>query len=195
MVELEDDIGCFEDVFPVVDMKGFTRLLLADLASKSPIIYLNGCKDKIACINNDYKARIEDIMYTDNGWAIKFSKLIDIKYYFNNQLSWEHQFSLALQSVLTELNKEWFYDFEYDCIKIIFGQNEIDEIKKDYDDDTLEIMDHFSSLLSNVSMGRKGQLEKKEMTKRLNKQREMNRSFIYNQIYKSGVKNPDSYIN
>ena len=194
MTEIKDDIGYFENVFPVMDMIGFARLLLADLAIKSKVIYFNGWKDNVACLNGDYKARIEEIMYSDNGWAIKFSKLIDIKHYFNNQLTWEHQFSLALQSVLTELKKEWYYDFGYDDIKVSFNQNEIDKIKEEYDKETLEVMDHFSSLLSNVAMGRKWQLEEKKMTRRLNRQREKNRSFMYNQMRRAGIKNPSKYI-
>ena len=195
MTEIKDDIGYFENVFPIIDMRSFTRLLLADLASKSPILSLNGCKDKVICLNGDYKTRIEEIMYAENGWAISFSKFIDIEHYFNNQLTWEHQFSLSLQSVLTELNKEWSYDFESDNIEITFSQSEIDKIKGEYDEDILEVMDHFSSLLSDVTMGRKWKLEEKKMTRRLNRQHEKNRSFMYHQLLKAGIKNPSEYVN
>lgn len=35
---------------PVVDMKHFVMLLLADLASKSPIVYFDDCDIKTACL-------------------------------------------------------------------------------------------------------------------------------------------------
>ena len=65
-------------IVPAIDMKHFVLLLLADLASKSPIIYFNDCNIKTACLSSDYKRIIQDIMYQENGWGIKFAELIDI---------------------------------------------------------------------------------------------------------------------
>lgn len=155
--EQEEFIG----VIPIMDMKHFIMLLLADLASKSKIYHLDGSKTKTACLSTDYKRIIEDIMYQENEWGIKFAELINIYSYYEFQAEWEAKFGKKLRKVLDELNKEFYYDFERDVIEIEFAEEEIDNIKKMYDEKTLQVMDHFTNLIDSYSFSRKSKLDNK----------------------------------
>ena len=150
-------------IIPVMDMKHFVLLLLADLASKSPIIYFDERDKKTACLNANYKEIIEKIMYSDNGWGNKFAQLIDITSYYEYQLEWEQKLAKTIKKVCIELNKDYYFNIENNNIEIYFTENEIDEIKSMYDEKALEIMGHFSNLISSATFTREFNLEMKNM--------------------------------
>lgn len=100
----KNDIEHYINITPVVDLKGFVTLLLADLASKTRNIWTENTK--YAFLPMDYKNRIEQIMYAENGWGIKFSKLIDINEYYEKQRQWEDNLGEVLSETLSELKKD-----------------------------------------------------------------------------------------
>jgi hypothetical protein len=180
-------------IIPVVDMKNFVLLMLADLASKSKIHYFNN-NIKIACLSTNYKEIIEDIMYEGNGWGIEFASLIDIYSYYEKQQDWEQELGCTIQEVLEELNKELRYDFEYDNIEIDFKEEEIDSIKNNYDEETLEVMDHFTNLMSSPIFDRRYKLKQKEMDRSVNRRMDKAHDFLINDLRRNGVKCPEKYI-
>lgn len=101
----KNDINHYIDITPVVDMKGFVTLLLADLASKNTIYVFNESNKKYASLPIDYKNRIEKIMYEDNEWGIKFSRLIDINEYYEHQIDWEQELGKTISNIINELKK------------------------------------------------------------------------------------------
>ena len=150
-------------IIPNIDMKHFVTLLLADLASKTHIIRFDGSDIKTACLSTDYKRIIEDIMYQENGWGIKFATLINIYSYYEFQSDWEKKLGKTLEKVLKELNKEPVYDFENDTLKIDFTTKEIENIKSVYDEETLANMSHFTNLISDCIFTRNFTLTRKDM--------------------------------
>lgn len=169
---MNDDIGYFYNINPIIDMEKFIMLLLADLASKSPITCFDNHDYKIACLTTDYKRVIEKIMYEENGWGIKFGQLIDIKQYYDNQIEWENEFAIAISKVLEKLNKQTNYDFMCDNIEIKFTNAEISSIKSQYDEDVLELIDHFSNLLSNYIYSRKFDIDERDIKRFINRRLE-----------------------
>jgi len=144
-------------------MRNFIILLLADLASKSLIHHFDNSGIKTASLSTDYKRIIEDIMYEENGWGIKFATLINIYSYYEFQLDWERKFASTLKKVLVELNKKIEFDFENDSIRVNFTKEEIDTIKSKYDEETLSNMDHFSNLINNITFTRNYKLNVKDI--------------------------------
>jgi len=144
-------------------MRNFIILLLADLASKSLIHHFDNSEIKTACLRTDYKRIIEDIMYEENGWGIKFATLINIYSYYEFQLDWERKFASTLKEVLVELNKTIEFDFENDSIRVDFTSEEIEAIKSQYDEETLSNMDHFSNLIDDIIFTRNFKLNVKDM--------------------------------
>ena len=181
-------------ITPVVDMKHFVLLVLADLASKSPIVYLDDRNTKTACLNADYKRMIEEIMYQDNGRGIMFASLINIYSYYEFQADWERKLSRTLKKVLTELNKEATYDYENDVIKINFSKEEITDIKNNFDDETLEIANHFTNLLNDPSFTRNFDLNVKEMNRNINRRMNLLYGLTVSELRQKGIKDPLKYI-
>ena len=179
---------------PVIDMKNFVLLLLADLASKSHVIYFNGNKNKTACLSTEYKKIIEDIMYQENGWGIRFATLINIHAYYEFQTDWEKKLGKTIEKVIKELNKEFVYNFENDRIEIEFTPEEINNIKKNYDEETLTIMEHFSNLINDSIFTRTWNIEMNDMDRSIN--RSMYESHIFDvlKIRSMGIKNPEEVI-
>ena len=156
-----------------MDIKDFTYLLLAMLADKSKTINLINRDVKTISMPNTFKETIEQIMYQGNGWAEKFSVLIDTEEYFYNNYAWEEKFSRCLKAVLQDLKKTVSYDLVYDCIEIEFKQEEIDAILGKYTDEKInEEMDHFSNLLVSYVFTRRY----KAIQKELNQIQEKNRN-------------------
>lgn len=111
-------------------------------------------------------------MYEENGWGIKFGQLIDIKQYYDNQIEWENEFAIAISKVLEKLNKQTNYDFMCDNIEIKFTNAEISSIKSQYDEDVLELIDHFSNLLSNYIYSRKFDIDERDIKRFINRRLE-----------------------
>lgn len=164
-----DDTSYFEDITPLLDMKHFVELLLADLASKTPIIYLDGRTTKTAVLSFYYKDIIQNIMYSNNGWGIKFAKIINIHSYYEYQQDWEKKLGNTVRKVLKDLNKEINYDLAYDNFYIEFTSEEISNIKKNFDSETLLIMDYFSNLVGCNSMNRNALLNIKQLERSINR--------------------------
>lgn len=114
-------------------------------------------------LNADYKRIIEDIMYQENGWGIKFAELINIYSYYEFQLDWERKLGKTIQRVINNLHKDFRFDFENDSIEIDFTEEEIKNIKGNYDNHSLEIMNHFSNLIASYAFSRRYKLDRKEM--------------------------------
>lgn len=180
-------------IVPLIDMKHFVLLLLADLASKSSI-NLDVRNTKTACLNTNYKEIIEDIMYQDNGWGIKFATLIDISTYYEFQSDWEKELGKTIKEVLIELKKEFIYDLENDIILIDFTKEEIENIKSDFDEDILENMDHFTNLISGPESTRTFKLEMNETNRNINRGMYQHHQFFVYELLRKGIKNPEKYI-
>ena len=133
----------------VLDIKKFTYLFLATLAKKTRIIQLDA-KNKhiLACrLPVNFKQNIQNIMCEQNGWAEKFSNLIDVEEYFYDHFAWEHKFSKTIEEVLKELNKKHTYDIKYDSFCIDFTEKEVDLILRKFTTPVKDNMDHFVNLV------------------------------------------------
>lgn len=148
-----------------MDFKCFVALLLADLASKSPITYFDEREIKTTCLNTRYKEIIENIMYQENGWGITFAELINIHSYYESQSDWEREFGTKLNEFVTKMGKEVKYNFITDNIEIDFTEKEINTIKGLFDEETLKNIDHFTTLINDPEFNRKQVLEKKEIAR------------------------------
>lgn len=81
---MKNDIGYFYNINREVSMKVFVEALWVLLAQKSQTIDFNRPNIKIAALPTNYKEIIETILFSDTNWPIKFSKLIDINFYFES---------------------------------------------------------------------------------------------------------------
>ena len=141
-----------------LDINDFVYLLLATLAQNSKIIDLKDKNKKIISLPIQYKQVIENILCADNGWKEEFSILIDIDEYFENHFAWENKLSLSLKETLNDLNKSYEYDFVYDRLLIPFTQDEVDAMLLKYpEEETKNVVDHFSRLLTDYIYTRKFQ--------------------------------------
>lgn len=190
----KNDIEHYINITPVVDLKGFVTLLLADLASKTRNIWTENTK--YAFLPMDYKNRIEQIMYAENGWGIKFSKLIDINEYYEKQRQWEDNLGEALSETLSELKKDSpiSYNFQTDTISIPFTIKEISKIKQRYDNEVLEIMDHFSNLIEDYAFSREFKIDSREMDRNNKRRIDQHNNFLIYQLRCKGIKNPEKYL-
>lgn len=184
------------DITPIVDMKGFVTLLLADLASRETLYIFNGPNKKQASLPMDYKSRIEQIMYMDNGNGIKFSKLINIEDYYEHQIKWEQELGKTISDVINELGKkeQTTYNLETDTIEIIFTEEEIEKIKSRYDRETLEIMNDFSRSIDDYTLDRKFLINQRESQRFMNRARDRHQSFLINELHRAGIKYPEKYL-
>lgn len=153
-------------IVPVIDMKHFVELLLADLASKSPIIDCNNENTKTAYLSTDYKQIIQDIMYNEE-FGNKFIEIINIYTYYEYQLAWEQKLGNTLKKYLIESKKEFNYDFERDCITVNFTEEEIENIKSKYDQKTLNDMCFFTNLMSAHLFSRIQNIELKDIKRNI----------------------------
>lgn len=190
MKEIQEDIGHFFDITPVIDMRHFVLLLPADLASKSKTVP----NDNIAYLPMDYKQRIQDIMLEANGWEIHFSKLIPIETYYEYQRKYEEKLGKMLKKVIQELRKPIEYDIENEVIKIPFTKEEIEKIKNDYDSETLKIMDHFTNLISNYSFSRNYELDHKMNVRNKSRLETQNYNYLVYTLRSMKIKNPEKYL-
>lgn len=141
-----------------LNLNDFVYLMLAHLASNSPIIDLNNPSNKYICLPATYKQIIENILYAKNGWYNDFSSLINMDEYFEDHFLWEQQMSEELKNVLNNLDKKMEYDFERDNILIIITENELSEIRKKYNNEEINNkMDHFTNLLTSYTYTREYQ--------------------------------------
>lgn len=148
---------------PVVDMKNFVLLLLADLARKTKIHDFQNPNLKVALLPLEYRDIIEKIMYEENGWGTKFASIIPIYYYYENQREWECKLGKMIKSVLNEENLEHDFDLEYNCIRVYFTEDRINEIRSKSDSMLLEVIDHFSYLISSCLFDRDAKIGNKEL--------------------------------
>lgn len=148
---------------PVVDMKNFVLLLLADLARETKIHDFQNPNLKVALLPLEYRDIIEKIMYEENGWGMKFSSIIPIYSYYENQREWECKLGKMIKSVLNEENLEYDFDLEYNCIRVYFTEDRINEIRSKSDSMLLEVIDHFSCLVSSCLFDRDAKIGNKEL--------------------------------
>lgn len=154
---------------PVVDMKGFVLLLLADLARKTKIHDFQNPNLKVASLPLEYCNIIEKIMYKENGWGMEFSSIIPIYFYYENQRVWECKLGKMIKFVLKDKNLEHDFDLEYNCIHVYFTEEQMNEIRKECDSVLLEVMDHFSSLVSSYAFSRDAKIEDRESERMMNR--------------------------
>ena len=133
----------------VLTIKQFTYLFLATMAEQSKIIQLDPKnKDILVCVlPATYKQNIQNIMCEQNGWAEKFSTLIDVEQYFDNHFHWEDMLSLQIEDALETLGKKYEYDFFTDTIRIDFSKGEVEVILQKFPKSAQENMDHFARLV------------------------------------------------
>lgn len=158
---MKDETSYFYDIVPVIDIKHFAELMLVSIAEQDKS---DKSEIKRAFIPSDYKKRIESIMYQENNWKIKFSKLIDITEYYDNQINWEDNLSIEL----SHISKDTKYSWELDSVYIDYNKQEIERIKKLYDPETLQVMKQFVSLITDYALSRRHEQDKKEMIKMRN---------------------------
>lgn len=143
-----------------LSLNDFTILMIATLADNSKFIDFANRDKRIAVIPVDYKQRIENILCAENGWKEEFSILINIDEYFEDHFAWEQQLATQIKAVIERLGKNFEYDFLGDSINISFIQKEIDFILSNYKDENMKnIMNHFTSLLSDFIYSRTFQEE------------------------------------
>ncbi len=126
----------------------FARILLAELAENTTIINFYNPDIKTADIPFNYREVIENILCADNGWKEEFSPLIDIERYFKEHFYWEEQFATEIMNVANNLGKEIVFDLRRDHFCVIFSPEEIQDIKKEYDIEIIEVAEHFAILLT-----------------------------------------------
>ncbi len=178
----------------VIDMKNFVLLLLADLARKSTTFCLDNEDLMIASLPLNYCEIIEKIMYTENGWGIKFAELIDIYSYYENQSDWEKELGRTITKIIQDEKLHSNLDLEYNCIEIQFTKEGVKEIRSRFDDETLDIMNHFSSLIDDASFKRLCIIEANEITRNLNRFQYIHYVDSYFEFVRNGIKNPKEYI-
>ena len=143
-----------------LSLNDFTILMIATLADNSKFIDFANRDKRIAVIPVDYKQRIENILCAENGWKEEFSILINTDEYFEDHFAWEQQLATQIKAVIERLGKNFEYDFLGDSINISFIQKEIDFILSNYKDENMKnIMNHFTSLLSDFIYSRTFQEE------------------------------------
>ncbi len=172
---------------PVVDMRNFVLLLLADLASLSKDLV-------IATLPFDYLENIECIMFSEKGLGIKFAKLIDIYTYYEEQSNWETEFNSTLSEVVKTENLTSKVDFEYACIEIQFTKDQVTEIRNRFDEEVLSLMKMFSNLLTGMKSARTSILEANERNRNYNRSMYSLYNELYREFIKQGIKNPKDYI-
>jgi len=135
------DNGYFYNIEPLVDIEHFVELFLVTLAKNDSLqpLLTDTRKKRIAIIPQNYKEKIESIMYSK--LAINFLRLIDSYQYYEKQSSWESKFAENLKEYLKNNNKVAKYNFNKDYIEISYSIEEIDKILKKYDKETQEIME------------------------------------------------------
>ena len=133
----------------VLTLKQFAYLFLATMADQSKIIQLDPKKkDILECVLPvTYKQNIQNIMCEQNGWAEKFSTLIDVEEYFDNHFIWEDMLSFQIEDALKTLGKDYVYDFSSDTIRIEFSKGEVEVLLKKFPKAARENMDHFARLV------------------------------------------------
>lgn len=136
-------------IIPTIDMENFTMLFLADLASKTPITLVDGIETHTVCLKSNYKSAIESIMYNEDGLGLTFSELIDVTYYYEYQKDWEKGLSKTIDKVCCNLDKECWIDIDNNTISIDFTTQEIENIKKLHDKQTLAYISYFTDLIYN----------------------------------------------
>ncbi len=179
---------------PVMDINNFALLLLADMASKSKIFYSDKQNSMTASLPLNYCEVIEKIMYEENGWGIKFAELIDIYSYYENQSDWEMELGAAISKILQDEKLKSDLDLEYSYLNIHFTKTQIEEIKSRFDEETLDIMDHFSNLLGAYVYTRQWSIESNEMTRNRNRHLYNTNKYLYYEYIQNGIKNPQKYI-
>lgn len=179
---------------PVMDINNFALLLLADMASKSKIFYSDKRNSKTASLPLNYCEVIEKIMYEENGWGSKFAELIDIYSYYENQSDWEMELGAAISKILQDEKLKSDLDLEYSYLNIHFTKTQIEEIKSRFDEETLDIMDHFSNLLGAYVYTRRWSIESKEMTRNSNRHLYNTNKYLYYEYVQNGIRNPQKYI-
>ena len=164
---MKNDIGYFYDINREVSMKVFVEALWVLLAQKSQTIDFNRPNIKIAALPTNYKEIIETILFSDTNWPIKFSKLIDINFYFEKQSKWEEEFSKALERFVTSSNRKLKYDFQFDYIELEFTKDEIEQKLSMYDEEFLNTMNHFVNLIQRFGVNRNHDLGMREVESNL----------------------------
>lgn len=154
---------------PVVDMKNFVLLLLADLARKTKVYDFQNPNLKVASLPFEYRDIIEKIMYEENDWSNEFASIIPIYSYYEYQREWEIKLGKTIQKVLKEKNLKHDYDLEYNCLNVYVTDEVINKIRSECDDMLLEVMDHFSNLMISYPFSRNARIEDKESERVMNR--------------------------
>ena len=171
----------------VLDLKKFTYLFLATMAKKTPIIQLDAKNKHILdCrLPVNFKQNIQNIMCEQNGWAEKFSNLIDITEYFYDHFAWERKFSRAIDEVLKELNKKCTLDIECDSISIDFTEKEVNLILSKFPTPLKDNMNHFANLVAD-------QIYTREFEEHFNEMSATSRKYMRD-LYNARYHNPSEF--
>lgn len=128
-----------------LNMNSFIELFLTTLAERTKFVDYERPYLVIVAIPISYKKVIETIMYEESSCVDKYSKLMDIEKYYQNQSDWEMEFVTTLDIFLAQNEKNTRYNFENDFICIDFIEDEIQEILEKYDENTIETMRNFAN--------------------------------------------------
>ena len=181
---------------PVIDMRNFVELLLANLAYNSTDYSIDYNRPELRTfyLSTEYNKIIEDIMYQENGWGIRFAQIINIHSYYEYQLDWEKKLSRTIEKVLKELNAEYYYDFEYNFIVIKLSTFEITRIRNAADKELTEIMHHFSNLVNDASFKREFRIKMNTQDRNVNRSKYKNYISKIEEFRREGFKNPQKVI-
>lgn len=144
---MENSIGHFCDIEPLIDFNNFAELFLACLMNKSEVVFIGNDKIKSAKLPIYYKELIQDIMYEQKNWRIKIHILFDIRLYYDKQIIWEKEFGVALNNCLKKDIIKHNYNFVDDVIEVECNDIEIKKILDKFDNDCLDVMESFVDLM------------------------------------------------
>lgn len=154
----------------ILTLDQFVELLLIHLASNKKQLNLKTGKWKIqANLPADYKVVIEQILTEDNGWAEEFSTLIDLNYYFKFQNYFERDLVDEFEKFVEKWGKTITTDFRFCFVSIEFSENEVEDIARKYNYETHNKMEHFSNLVSTISMTRNSKREFEQVSREVNR--------------------------
>lgn len=155
-----------------LNLADFVELLFVSLANKMSIM---GNRKPIF-FPFEYLRIIEEIMYDEkSSWKIKFSKLIDSKRYYKNQSDWELDLGRVINKYL--MDKKVTYDFCLNYFSFDITPEEIETVLKKYDEKMIEIMEHFTNLLTDCCYERNFSLQTRELNHR---EQELKRDLLKN---------------
>lgn len=157
---MKDDSGYFYSIEPVIDIDHFIELLFVCLAQNT-YPYFSTSSKRIVSLPINYLAGIENIL-KEKEFGYYFADLIDLRFYYEHQLSFERKLKTILAAYLEKETTKWHYDILENQIQVEMDSEELATTLSFYDEKTREKMERFCRLLTAFGTKREDALERKE---------------------------------